>query len=467
MPVRIIAAVFLVICINGCSLIPGYQKPETAIEGTWPKGQAYTTVRTGRPAVDIAWKEYFKSDSLRMIIERTLQNNQDLNIALLNIDRTKALYRIQQSKAFPVIDVNSSFSRSGTPENISASGSSTTTILSANVGMTAYELDFFGRVKSLNQGALESYLATEEAFYNTRIALISQIAQTYLGYLADKKLLQLAQDTHQVQEQTYEVVKRQFEIGAATRLDMTRALTSVENAKVSILQYTRLNAQAKNALAQLAGTRVEDLLDNKDTIDTIQLMGHLPEGVPSEILAARPDIRQAEHQLRAANADIGAARAALYPSIRLTGAFGLASERLSSLFDSGAAYAWNFTPSISIPIFNRGRLKATLETAEIDQKIAVSMYEGVIQQAFREVADQLAARGTYETQLNAQMALVKANREAYNLSSARYKGGIDDFLTVLDSQRSLFSAEQKAVTTRLDYLNNLILIYKTLGGGQV
>lgn len=468
MSVKIIAAAVLVICISGCSLIPQHQVPKAMIEDAWPKGAAYQNVEVGNRAVNITWKNYFQSDTLRVIIERTLQNNRDLNIALLNIDRVKALYRIQKSGSLPVIDGGGAFSRNGTPEDISATGRSmTTSVFSANIGMTAYELDFFGRVKSLNKEALETYLATEEAFCNTRIALISQVAQAYLNYLADQKLLILAQNTHMAQEQTYEVIKRQFEIGAATRLDMNRAATSVESAKVSIAQYTRLVAQTKNALVQLAGTPVEDLMDSSDTIDTLDFLKHLPEGMPSEILTTRPDIRQAEHQLFAANADIGAARAALYPSIRLTGNFGLASDRLSSLFDSGAAYSWNFVPQISIPIFNRGSLKASIEVARVDEKIAAARYERVVQQAFREVADQLAARGTYEAQLNAQNALVHASQRAYSLSSLRYKNGIDDFLTVLDSQRSLFAAEQKEVTTRQEYLANLISIYKVLGGGQI
>ncbi len=343
----------------------------------------------------------------------------------------------------------------------------TSSNLSAKFAVTAYELDFFGRIGSLNQKALEAYLSTEEAALNTRIALIAETADAYLAYLAEKELFLLAKNTLDAYEKTHDVVKLQYDVGSATQLDLAQAATSVESAKASIAQYTRLMAQAKNACTLLAGTFVDDLLDGRDSIDDLWFMETLPQGLPSRILMARPDIRQAEHQLKAANADIGAARAALYPSISLTSAFGLASDSLSALVKSGAAYAWNFSPLVSMPIFNREGLNASLEVARVNEKIAAAEYEAVIQVAFKEVADQLAAMGTYQDQLAAQDALVTATRKTYDLSSARYQNGIDNFLTVLDSQRSLFAAEQTAVTVKQAYLSNLVTMYKVLGGGQL
>ena len=319
----------------------------------------------------------------------------------------------------------------------------------------------------MNQAALETYLATEEAVLNTRIALIAQTSNSYMTYLAYQKLLLLAEETLVAQQATFTVVKLQYEVGSATQLDLAQAATSVERARVSIAQYTRLTAQAKNAIVLLAGAGVDDLLDNNETIDTIQFMEKLPPALPATILLARPDIREAEHRLKAANADIGAARAALYPKISLTGSFGLASDSLSSLFSSGAAFAWNFAPSVSIPIFNRDGLNANLDSALAGEKMAVAEYESNLQTAFREVADQLAARGTYQYQLTAQNTLVDASQQAYDLSNARYQDGIDNFLTVLDSQRSLFSAQQDAVTVKQAYLSNLVTLYKMLGGGQL
>lgn len=470
---KIITTALLLVIMTGCSMIPEYNRPEPAISKNWPEGKAYLPPDSERPATgslasDIAWKAYFKSAGLKALIERTLENNQDLRIAVLNIEKAKAAYRIQGSDRFPTIAGRASASRAGVPEDISSTSKSvTSTTLSANLGMTAYELDFFGRVKSLNQKALETYLATGEALANTRIALIAQTADAYLTYLADKKLLKLAKETCKAQEETYEVIKRQNEVGSANQLAVAQAATAVESAKVSIALYTRLTAQARNAIVLLAGIHGDDLLETHETIDNVQFMENLPQGLPSDVLMARPDIRQAEHRLKAANADIGAARAALYPAISLTGSFGLASDSLSSLFESGAAYAWNFTPSISIPIFNRGGLKASLDVAEVNEKIAVAEYETAIQTAFKEVADQLAARGTYRDQLAAQNALAAVSQKAYELSSARYKNGIDDFLMVLDSQRSLFSAEQQAVMVKQAYLSNLVTLYKVLGGGQL
>ncbi|MFK5952526.1 MAG: efflux transporter outer membrane subunit [Desulfobacterium sp.] len=475
---RIIVIALLMVLMTGCSMIPEYKRPALPVTDNWPTGSTYPTTDSHGKALngkasddivsDIAWKDYFKSNILKTLIKRALENNRDLRVALFNIEKAKAAYRIQRADTFPVISGVGSVSRSGVPEDISGTGKSVTrSNLSANLAVTAYELDFFGRIGSLNQKALEAYLSTEEAALNTRIALIAETAESYLAYLAEKKLFLLAKNTLDAYEKTHDVVKLQYDVGSATQLDLAQATTSVESAKASIAQYTRLMAQAKNACTLLAGTFVDDLLDGKDTIDDLWFMETLPQELPSSILMVRPDIRQAEHQLKAANADIGAARAALYPSISLTSTFGLASDSLSALVKSGAAYAWNFAPLVSMPIFNREGLNASLEVARVNEKIAAAEYEAVIQVAFKEVADQLAARGTYKDQLAAQDALVTATRITYDLSSARYQNGIDNFLTVLDSQRSLFAAEQTAVTVKQAYLSNLVTMYKVLGGGQL
>lgn len=457
----------LMLLVSGCSMIPQYQRPELPVADTWPTGESYPDTDKG-VAADIAWQDYFQSSTIKTLISQALENNRDLKVAVLNIQKAQAAYRIQRSESFPTINGNGSASRAGVPDDASSTGKSyTATTVNANVAMTAYELDFFGRIKSLNQQALEAYLATEEAMVSTRISLIAETANAYLSYLADQKLLQLARDTASTQQETYQVVKRQFDVGSANQLDVAQAATAVESARVSIAQYTRLVAQDKNALTLLIGGSVEAILDSDETIDNVLLMADLPAGLPSEVLLARPDIQRAEHLLKAANADIGAARAALYPTISLTGSFGLASDSLDGLFQSGARYAWNFTPSVTVPIFNHGRLKASLEVAKVNEKIAATQYEQAVQAAFREVADQLAARGTYQAQLDAQNALVAATGQAYELSTARYDNGIDDFLTVLDSQRSLFSAQQGAVNVKQAFLVNLVNLYKVLGGGRL
>ncbi len=462
-----VSGALLVFLLAGCSMIPQYQQPQMPVADAWPEGDSYRETTAGM-AAEVAWLDYVQSPALQQLISRVLENNRDLKIAALNIEQAQAAYRIQKSDLIPTITGNGSASRAEIPDDTSTSGEGYAyTTISANVALASYELDFFGRVRSLNEQALETYLATEEAFVSARISLIAETANAYLSYLADQKLLSLAKETCATQQETYKVIQRQFTVGSATQLDVAQAATAVESARVSIAQYTRQLAQDKNALVYLAGGPVDDLLHGGESIDSISFMANLPAGLPSDVLLARPDIRRAEHTLKAANADIGAARAALYPTISLTGSFGLASDSLDGLFHSGAQYAWNFTPSLTIPIFNRGRLKASLEVAEVNEKIAAAQYEQAIQTAFQEVADQLAARGTYQAQLDAQNALVAATSEAYDLSSARYENGVDDFLTVLDSQRSLFTAEQGAVTVKQAYLANLVTLYKVLGGGQL
>ena len=484
MPTRPFSAALavLILMTAGCSFIPKYQQPELPVEKSWAEpagqtGQDRDTAASEKaedsqpatPAADLAWQAYFQSEPLRQLISLTLENNRDLKVAVLNIEKARAAYRIQRADTFPVITGNAGVSRQGIPEDNSSTGSAYTsdTTMTANLAATAYELDFFGRVKSLNEQALETFLATEEGALNTRIALIAQTADAYLTLLADRKLLDLARSTCLAQKETYGVIKRQFEVGSATQLDLAQAATAVESARVSIARYTRQLAQAGNALTLLAGTSVTSLLAAGETIDDIRFKNTLPAGLPSQVLLARPDIRMAEHRLKAANADIGAARAALYPSIRLTGSLGFASQSLTSLFDVSESLAWNFAPSLTIPIFNREGLNASLEAAKVSEKIAVASYEGTVQTAFREVADQLDARKTYQDQLDAQNALVSATQEAYTLSKARYENGVDDFLSVLDSQRALFAAQQGAITVRQAYLSNLVNLYKVLGGGQI
>lgn len=464
---KILTALLLLVAVTGCSMIPVYQQPNTPVAETWPAGKMYPQTQAGI-AADIAWEDYFQSETLRNLIKQVLDNNRDLRIATLNIEKAQAAYRIQRSNLTPTVTANGSASRVGVPDDVSVSGNGyTATNVSANVALASYELDFFSRVRSLNQEALEAYLATEEALASIRISLIAETANAYISLLADQKQLQLAKETCSAQQKTYQVIKRQFDVGAVNQLDVAQAATAVERARVAIAQYSRKVAQDQNALVYLTGGAVANLLNHTETIDTIRIIENLPAGLPSDLLLHRPDIRQAEHLLKGANADIGAARAALYPKISLTGAFGLASDSLDGLVKSGAMFAWNFTPSVTVPIFNRGKLKANLAVAEVNEKIAAAQYEQTIQTAFREVADQLAARGTYRPQLEAQKALVTATNRAYELSTQRYENGVDGFLTVLDSQRSLFAAQQGAVSIKQAYLVNLVSLYKVLGGGQL
>ena len=467
----------LMIFTAGCSFVPEYKQPAMPVADTWPNQLSASENGSGQTAADIAFQDYFTSRTLQQIIAMALENNRDLKVALLNIEQAKAAYRIKKSDELPVIAGSAGLSRQGIPEDSSDSGKAytTDTSMSVGLGITAYEFDFFGRVKSLSQSALETYLATREAASSTRIALVAQTADAYVNLLARRKLQHLAQETYKAQKATYDVIKTQYDAGSTDQLALAQAATSTERAKAAIYQYKRLAAQAENALVYLAGPGVYDFIKSpetpsappSETIDDIGFLTRLPAGLPSRILLARPDIRAAEHQLKAANADIGAARAAMYPTISLTGSLGFAAESLSYLFDPSRSLSWGFSPNLTIPIFNREGLKANLDVAIVGEKIAAARYEGAIQTAFREVADQLVARKHYKDQLDAQNALVSATRDAYNLSKARYDNGIDDFLAVLDSQRALFSAEQVAIALKQAYLSNLINLYKVMGGAKM
>ena len=471
MPTKIITAAVagLMLFTASCSFIPDYRSPAMPVADTWPDQLLESEAGSEQTATDIAYQDYFTSQTLQQIIAMSLENNRDLKVALLNIEQAKAAYQIKKSDELPVIAGSTGLSRQGIVEDSSTLGKSytTDTSMSVGLGITAYELDFFGRIKSLSQSALETYLATREAASSTRIALVARTADAYVNILAQKKLQHLAQETYKAQKATYDVIKTQYDAGSTDQLALAQAATSTESAKASIYQYKRLSAQAENALMYLAGPGAYTLIKTTETIDDICFLTQLPAELPSRILLVRPDIQAAEHQLKAANADIGAARAAMYPTISLTGSLGFAGQGLSYLFDPSRSLSWGFSPNVTIPIFNRKGLKASLDAATVGEKIAAAKYEGAIQTAFREVADQLTARKHYKDQLDSQNALVSATRKAYSLSKARYDNGIDDFLTVLDSQRSLFSAEQGAIALKQAYLSNLINLYKVMGGGKM
>lgn len=455
--------------LAGCTLIPDYERPASPVSVQWPQGEAYGELPgSGEVKVsDIKWQDFFQSENLQQIIQTALDNNRDLRIAALNVEAARAIYRVQRADLVPGIEANGSGNRQGIPENASPTGQDTiSSQYSANIGTTAFELDLFGRIRSLNERALEEYFSTQEARDVTQISLISETANAYLTYQADRKLLELTKDTLKAQQESYDLIKKSYDLGIGSELDVAQAATSVETARTNLAQYLRRVAQDKNALTLLAGADVDGALLDTDSLDTVSILQDLPVGLSSDVLLDRPDIRQAEHLLKAANADIGAARAAFFPTISLTGSAGLASESLSDLFSSGAGLAWSFIPQITLPIFEGGRNMANLDAATAKEKIAVAAYEKSIQTAFREVADELAARGTYTEQLNAQNALVAATQKSYDLSSARYRQGIDSHLNVLDSQRALYSAQQNEIVVQQQRLSNLVTLYKVFGGGQ-
>ncbi|MDA8105278.1 MAG: AdeC/AdeK/OprM family multidrug efflux complex outer membrane factor [Nitrospiraceae bacterium] len=462
------AIAITLLVLSGCaSMAPKYTQPAAPVPSEWPSGPAYkeSAAKPGEPAAaDIKWQEFFIDEQLQRLIGLALENNRDLRIAALNIERSQALYRIQRADLFPTVDAAASAVEARTPGVLSGTGNAITTHqYSVGLGFSAYELDLFGRVMSLKDQALEQFFSTEEARRSVQISLVAEVANNYLTLAADKESLKIARDTFTSQQTSYNLIKSRFEAGASSELDLRQAQTSVDSARVDIARFTSLVAQDENALALVIGAPVPpDLLPSG--LSAITAMKELSAGLPSDVLQRRPDILEAEHLLKAANANIGAARAAFFPRITLTTSIGLSSDQLSGLFKGGTG-TWMFAPQITLPIFDTGRNRANLKVSEVDREIFLAQYEKAIQGAFREVADALAQRGTLGDQLEAQQSLTDATAVSYRLSEARYEKGISSYLNVLDSQRSLYSAQQGLIAVRLFRLTNLVTLYKVLGGG--
>jgi len=457
-----------IICLAGCAtMAPDYARPAAPTPALWPSGPAYKdgALKPDDQAVaDIAWRKFFISEQLQKVTALALANNRDLRVAALNIERTRALYQIQRAELFPAVNASGIGSEQRLPASASVSGRSMTVgQYGVSLGFSSYELDFFGRIRSLKDRALEQFLATEQARRSTQISLVAEVANAYLIFAADRERLKLAQATLETQQSTYKLIQRRYEVGASSELDLRQAQTRMDAARVDIARYVGQVAQDENALMLLVGSPVPvELLPGG--LVTVAALKDITAGLPSEVLQRRPDIMQAENQLKAANANIGAARAAFFPRVTLTTSVGTASDELFGLFESGSA-SWSFAPRITLPIFDGGSNRANLNAAEVDRDITLARYEKAIQTAFREVADALAQRGTVEDQLEAQQSLVDAAAESYRLADARYKSGIDSYLTVLDLQRSLYGAQQGLIAVRLARLTNLVTLYKVLGGG--
>ena len=450
--------------LAGCSLAPRYERPASPVGEVWAD-PAVTTDTSAKQAADMAWREFFTNPTLQRLIADAIDNNRDLRVAALNMERAAAQYRIQRADRLPTVGVDGAHASQRVAEDLSSRGESyVSRQYTASIGISAFELDFFGRVKSLTDAALEQYLSTEEAHRSARLSLVSQVAMAWLQLVADREQLRLSQETLASQRATYDMIRRRFEQGVASELTLWQAQTSVDTARVDIARYSGLVAEDLNALSVLVGRPVKAEEIPEYALDGATDFPALPVGLPSEVLLKRPDILQQEHLLRAANANIGAARANFFPSIALTTSLGRGSVELHDLF-GGNNGTWLFSPSFYLPIFDTGRNLATLRVSEADKKIAVANYEKAIQEAFREVSDALTLRRTLDQQLEASQSLVKATSEAYRLSDARYRSGVDSYLEVLDSQRAMYAAQQACVNVRQARDANLVGLYKALGGG--
>ena len=460
-PIAVLAAM-----VGGCTMIPQYDRPASPVPGQWPTGAAYATSQpTSAPAdaASLSWRKVFPDEKLQKVIQVSLENNRDLRLAALNVQRARAVYDIQRAELLPVVSADATFTRQRLPADISGVGKPLTfNQFGTNLLLSSWEIDFFGRIQSLVVASLQQYLATEQARRSAQILLISEVARSYLTLAADRETLKLAQTTLKTQQDAYDLVKRRLDRGLVPELDLHRAQTQVDTAKVDVALWTQIVAQEKNALDLLAGAPVSDDLLPAE-LGSVTPVHEVSAGLSSDVLLQRPDILQAEDSLKAANANIGAARANFFPRISLTSAIGTGSDELSGLFKSGSM-AWTFAPQVVMPIFDP-RTWGALKVTEVDKKAAVAQYEKAIQTAFREVADALAVLGTADRQISAQESLVRASAETYRLATARYTKGVDSYLSVLDAQQSLYTAQRNLVLLRLQRIANQVRLYAVLGGG--
>ena len=466
LPKHLTSALLLAGVLSGCSMAPTYVRPEAPVAGSYPAEATTSAGQSQVDAVALGWRQFFPDQRLQTLIAEALGNNRDLRTAVLNIEAARAQYNITAADALPNLEGNFSPARgrtaaSQTLNNTAFVGNSYT----VGLNMTAFELDFFGRVRSLKDAALASYLSTEEARLSAQISLVSQVAQAYLAEQSFTEQQQLAQQTLDSRLQDYKLVKMRFDVGASSALDLRVSETLVESARVAFAALARQRAQATNALTLLVGKPLTDL-PTAQSLESQQIVTDIPAGVPSDLLTRRPDIRAAEQQLRAANANIGAARAAFFPQISLTAGIGNASTSLGSLFEAGSR-TWSFVPQLTLPIFEGGRNRANLTLSEVRKNIAIANYEKTIQTAFSEVADALVARGALNDQLAAQEAFLVAQQDLVKLTELRVKNGIASSIEMLDAERDLFSAQQALIQTRQLRLNNAIDLYRSLGGGLI
>jgi multidrug efflux system outer membrane protein len=455
--------------LAGCTLDPHYERPAAPVAATYPQGDGYESTTAAQKttadtlqtlAVDTQWRTFFRDPRLQRLIQIALDNNRDLRVAALNVAEYEAQYRITRAALAPSISASGSVTRERTLGATSVSND-------VNIGTTSWEIDFFGRLRSLKRQALENYLSTEASRQSTRISLIATVATDYLTLLSDERLLKITQDTVAADQATYDVTKRVQELGNSSLLDVRQAQNTLASAQASLASYRRAVAQDRNNLVAVLGAPIPDDLPPAPAFDQASntaMFADIDAGLPSTLLTRRPDILEAEHALKAANANVGAARAAFFPKIELTATAGTSSSTLSGLFKEGTG-AWAFAPTVSLPIFDYGSNKASLDVAKIEKNIEIADYESTIQTAFKEVSNALTARATYIDQVVADRDYVTSAQSYYTLAQARYKAGTDSFLTFLDAQRTLYTAQQQLASDTLSQQSNLVTLYKVLGGG--
>jgi multidrug efflux system outer membrane protein len=466
---RLFCAFILAASLVACSTMePAYQRPDAPVSPGFPTGAAYKDGGNPNspPASDIGWRNFMADARLQRLVEIALANNRDLRVAALNVREAQAQYRIQRSALLPQVSGFADASHARTPGSLTQSGQPVVSHTYEAGVSAAWTIDFFGRLRSLSDAQLQVYFATAYARQAVEILLVSQVADQYLTMLAFDEQLVVTRQTLASAEEAYKIVKLQFDTGTAPELTLQQSQSVVEQANANLAAQIRFRAQAENALVLLLGQPLPADLPPVVRLDDQKIVTDVPAGLPSDLLARRPDILQAEALLRAENANIGAARAAFFPTISLTGSIGTASAALSGLFGAGSL-AWSFLPSITVPIFEGGALRANLDLATLQKDVGIAQYEKAIQVAFREVADGLAGRGTFDDQVAAQVRFTATQQRSLDLAWFRYRNGIDNYLTVLTAQTGLYNAQLMLVTARMQRLTNLVDLYRSFGGGWI
>lgn len=482
---RVLPLCALMLC-SGCTMAPNYERPDLPVPQNFTEypefngvgGDTPTPTNTPqqdeqiepaedeRPSKMIGWREFFVDPTLQQLIEAALENNRDMRIAVLNVEKARAAYNIQRADLLPTINASGANSNQLIPAEFAAP--SPTSVISrstsVSVGFTSFELDLFGRVRSLRSAALERYFAQQHNTYTAQISLVAEIAAAYLQLVSTKELYALAEETYNTRIEALKLMQAKYDSGIASQLSLNQAKTAVQEARVTAVTAKTSTLKFENALAFLIGGPLPQDINIPSHLADVQKVSDLPAGLPSYMLERRPDILAAEHTLKAYNANIGAARANFFPRIGLTGSLGTMSADVDNLF-TGAAKTWAFAPQATLPIFDTGRNIANLKVANVEKDIAIATYEKAIQNGFREVADALAQRSTIQEQLNASKGLLEATKESYDIANLRYDVGLDSFINVLDAQRAYFGAQQSHVNSVLLREVNSINLYKSLGGG--
>jgi multidrug efflux system outer membrane protein len=468
---RFLSLALLSTSLTACTMIPNYHRPALPVSAAYPNSPEAST---GAPpiatsAADLGWKNFFADPVSQQLIALSLQNNRDLRVAILNIEEARAQYGVSRASLFPAINGTAGLDRETTPGDVTGQvGQTNIRDYSLGIGAVSWELDLFGNLRSKARAAREAFLSDTETRESTQISLIASVDSEYLTWLADRDSLAIAQNTVAAQQASVQLTQLEASVGTGTAQDVAEAQTTLFQAQASEAQYTRAVAQDMDELVLLVGAPLPDPLLNQMQavagLADVPAFPELPAGLPSDLLERRPDIRAAEDTLLSANANIGAARAAFFPSITLTANDGTASNHLGGLFGAGSG-AWLFEPNISLPIFAGGENLANLDIAKTEKKIEIANYEKSIQSAFHDVSDALIARTTYATQLDAETNLVGADQHYYDLANMRFKAGVDSYLNVLVARNSLFSAQLSLVSLKLAALQNDVTLYKALGGG--